>query len=976
MPVRHVSLRTQLVLVPSARYLDQQFQGYSDRDGFPRSPYDVAHDLSYMHHGVPVTFSEPKPGKDDWSLLLHTRHYMVRLFVTGKYGDAYSIASISPLRLRDHQRLAEGHLLVRPQGWLTVNSHYEIPRGTSSGWQHLVSAWDALTADLAATAVPTGAQDGFLRALGAVIDATERITTENEGQRYPYRTASATGGKRIGATQRYEFVLAGVNAPEKGTFVQMAGASRARGQVTRVDGMTVTIRFDDPVDWNELTGQGELVTTDNSVAYRMQREAVSQLRSGKALNPGVLTALVEGWAYPPVPGDPQPAFDLNSRQREAFRKALTVPEMLVVLGPPGTGKTTTITEVVRSAAPAGERVIVCSYTNRAVDNVLKELPKELLAIRVGNPERVTPDGEAYLLERQVADLRSRVRDIATRNLDAFRDLPDIQGWAAELSRRNAEMTAAAGARTRAELALHAERRAAGGLATEAVDQLTALHLKHVQAAERSARRAERLRRLRDIAAARTGWALIGRLLAMLAALCDRKLSDELRQVEQVAGLVRTRRAELEAAQRHLIEVTKEVPAVRTAVAASEDATALAARTLAAALDAAHACIEKATPMAKPPVTVDDLASDANEKQLYVLSGWLADCLPRLAARRELLSAWLRDVSGECGDLEPELIRYADVVAATCTGAGSRRELTGMDFGLAIVDEAGQIGVADTLVPLVRAKRAMLVGDHMQLPPFLDSEVDAWGKLVGDPAVRTLLSKSALELVVSRLTAPSENVVLLTEQRRMPKVVAEWVSAEFYEGKLETRVHREHRDVLFASPMTFVDTSGLPWAERGDRSGRKREQWEQPGYDNPAEARLLAGLAEHYHRLGADWAIIVPYRAQAALVSGLLTGRIADADVLKANIGSVDSFQGGERDVILYGFTRSNPQRSVGFLREPRRVNVAVTRVKQQLVMVGDLDTLTQAGNPGFRTLARSLRAHLEAHGSIVGYEAVRSELER
>jgi hypothetical protein len=975
MSVRPVAVSARLVLVPGAKDLDRQFRQYSSWDGFPRSPYDIARDLEQPRTGVPVTLSPPKQGKDNWSLLVHTRRYVVRLFLAGKYGDAYSIASLAPLRLRDHQRLAEGYLLVRPRGWLTVNSTYDIPQGTRSGWQQLVSAWDALTADLAVSAPPTTAQDEFLRTLSAVIDATERISTENEGQRYPYRAASATGGKRTGTVQRYEFSLSGAQAPEKGAFVQVAGGSQARGQVTRVNGMTATVKLDDLVDWNELAGQGELVTTKSSVNYRMQREAVSQLRSGKARNSGVLAALVEGRVRPPGPGNPQPVFDLNPRQRDAFRKALTAPELLVVLGPPGTGKTTTITEIVRTASQTGEKVIICSHSNRAVDNVLKELPKELLAIRVGNPERINADGKAFFIDRHVAHLRSVVPGRADHNMKGFRDLDDAQGWATELAQCNAETATARADCAYAEKALYAERRAVGGPATESVDRLAALHATHVDAAERSARRANRLRTARDFAAARSAWVLIGWLLRMLATLCGRKFAAELSRGDHLAGLARTRYAELAAAQQHLIEVTSDVPAVRAAATAAEDAAARAARTRAAALNAARVCAEKLRPVATPPPVRENLEGDATDEQLNALSAWLADCLPQLAARRELLSDWLRDVLGESGDLDQELIRYADVVASTCTGAGSRKELIGMDFGLAIVDEAGQIGVADTLIPLVRAGRAVLVGDHKQLPPYLDSDVDAWGKLVGDPVVRGLLSKSALELVVSRLPPGVENVVQLTEQRRMPEVVAEWVSAEFYDGQLRTSVQRDHRDALFSSPMTFVDMSGLPWEQRRDRSRRERERWGQTGYDNPAEARLLADLAEHYHHLGADWAIIVPYRAQAELIVRRLTGRIGDAEALKANIGSVDSFQGGERDVILYGFTRSNPERSVGFLRELRRVNVAVTRVKRQLVMVGDLDTLTQARNRGFQAVARSLRTYVDAHGSVVGYGAIRSRLE-
>ncbi len=651
-----------------------------------------------------------------------------------------------------------------------------------------------------------------------------------------------------------------------------------------------------------------------------------------------------------------------------------MPDLLTILGPPGTGKTRTITEIVR-AASAGERVIVCSQSNRAVDNVLKELPQGLLAIRVGNTERITPEGQAYVLQRQATDLRAGLLGAAGRNLDAYRGLDQAQGWVKELASSTAELATARDEQARAEKQLETERWAVGGPAAETVDRLTATRAGHVMAAQRSAARAGRLGRLRDLAAARAAWMLIGWLLAALARRLDRRLSAEQDRGARLAAQVRDVDAELEAAWARLVEVTKDAPAVRDAADAAADATARSGRRRAVALRAAHACAQAVRPMETPPIVPDNRETDAaTDKQLEALSEWLAGRLPLLAARRELLSRWLEEASEDAGQLEPELIRYADLVAATCTGAGSRPELAGMDFGLAIVDEAGQIGVADTLIPLVRARRAVLVGDRQQLPPFLDSDVDAWGKLAGDQAVQDLLSKSALELVVAGLPPDSENVVLLQEQRRMPEVVANWISAEFYDGQLLTPEPRVHRDRLFGSPMAFVDTSGLDWPERKDRSGRDRERWGQKGYDNPAEARLLADLAAYYARLDAEWAIIVPYLAQAALITRLLTGRIGDADLIRENVGSVDSFQGGQRDVILYGFTRSNPERSVGFLKELRRVNVAITRVKQQLVMVGDLDTLTRARDRRFAALARSLRAHLDDNGEVVPYKAFRDRL--
>ncbi len=367
--------------------------------------------------------------------------------------------------------------------------------------------------------------------------------------------------------------------------------------------------------------------------------------------------------------------------------------------------------------------------------------------------------------------------------------------------------------------------------------------------------------------------------------------------------------------------------------------------------------------------------DGDDAELTATETWLTTWLPLLAARRELLTQWLAEAAGETTQLYPELLRYAPVLASTCTGAGSRPELTNLDFELAIVDEAGQIGVADALVPLVRARRAVLVGDHRQLPPFLDSDVADWAKVTGNPDVRRTLTKSALELVVDALPRDSPNVVWLTEQRRMPEVVANFASAQFYEGRLETPLGlREHRDQLFRSAFALIDTSALDWAKRGERSGKDRERLGQPGFDNLGEARLLASLAIHYDQAHQDWGVIVPYKAQATLIQGLLTGYVGDAEKVRLNVGTVDSFQGGERDVILYGFTRSNPQRQVGFLKELRRINVAVTRARQQLVLVGDVETLTEARDDGFRALARSLRDYVAGNGEIVSYDTARERL--
>jgi superfamily I DNA and/or RNA helicase len=206
--------------------------------------------------------------------------------------------------------------------------------------------------------------------------------------------------------------------------------------------------------------------------------------------------------------------------------------------------------------------------------------------------------------------------------------------------------------------------------------------------------------------------------------------------------------------------------------------------------------------------------------------------------------------------------------------------------------------------------------------------------------------------------------MLTLQRRMPEALAKFVSAAFYGNVLETEHPGTIGDPVFASPIAMVDTADRPADERAERRGPGSEDWNRHGYDNLLEANLIASLIASYTRYYRDWAVIVPYRRQADLIGKLLVELLGDAEHTGDHVGTVDSFQGGERDLIVYGFTRSNRQGDIGFLGELRRLNVAITRARQQLVLVGDTTTLRQARNQGFAALMRDLVAYLEHAGEL------------
>ena len=355
---------------------------------------------------------------------------------------------------------------------------------------------------------------------------------------------------------------------------------------------------------------------------------------------------------------------------------------------------------------------------------------------------------------------------------------------------------------------------------------------------------------------------------------------------------------------------------------------------------------------------------------------LAAYLDRLTALQDvvawrycLLDEWRALLQKRRQALYPALIQAADVVGATCIGIATNPYFRDLEFDTVIVDEAGQIQAFDLLVPLVRARRAVLVGDHKQLPPFVDDGVLALLDDEDEESV-ALMKQSLFERLFD--AAPETHKAMLDTQYRMPAGIADFISQTFYDGNYRTVSDRRAPpgDPFFSHPICFVDTG------RRKRYQERKGKGAGTGYRNPGEAQLLVRLAAAYmdrnHRVG----VIVPYRLQVAEVQRALRRRRSELDqkALDGIVATVDSFQGNERDTILFGFTRSNDWGGVGFMRELRRLNVTITRAQRQLVLVGDQATLTQAGDPGFRQFARALLGYVKDHGQYLKVEQLEEVL--
>lgn len=290
------------------------------------------------------------------------------------------------------------------------------------------------------------------------------------------------------------------------------------------------------------------------------------------------------------------------------------------------------------------------------------------------------------------------------------------------------------------------------------------------------------------------------------------------------------------------------------------------------------------------------------------------------------------------EIGQEIISLSEIILATNSSA-ALEFIEGVEFDVAVVDEATQATIPSILIPLNKAKRFILAGDHRQLPP-------------------TVLSEKARELSLSLferlITNFPQNSILLNIQYRMAEKLMDFPNREFYQGKLKTDdsvkkiglddlVIKKKKfgnlwDDILASekPICFLDTS----------SSERKGEVQRPGSfskENPFEAKLVREVLDKLLEIGIkkeDLGVITPYKNQAQALRKVLEEGI--------EVDTVDGYQGREKEVIVISFVRSSKEKELGFLTDLRRLNTALTRAKRKLICIGDKKTL--AAHPVYARL--------------------------
>lgn len=736
---------------------------------------------------------------------------------------------------------------------------------------------------------------------------------EARGRSIRFRDARVEG--------RRVWLRAGVGASDdivgQPRVIRLGDRRSVRGEVEQVSEGLVAL-YVESGSLGDVPESGELQydTDAAKAALGRQEAALNAVRHGRSVRADLGELIARPQEVRPPHMIQDVTFlneDLDESKRNAIRAALGLEDLIVVEGPPGTGKTTFIAELVAQfhARHPGVRTLLSSQTHAALDNALEKihsLTPDLRLVRLGRAERVSDDVDHLRLDPQLESWRKDV-------LDASRDF---------LARKAAEWGVSA---SQAEIS---------SLATavrETIKQIAEIRSRIKRGQDERRVASHQLERLNGLAPGIMD--LAQRLEGLLRGPTAVSLEDGARAFLDKGVELAAELEEGGGAAAAVVEYDEQLKNLGVDLKTAVDDERQLRAQLAGLLDRSTEDAEDA----------DDLLDAASH---YSVDD------ERLARLDELHQDWKRRF-GRGGDFAAAFVASADVVAATCVGGGfgATNEL---EYDLCIIDEVSKANPTEALIPMSRSRRWVLVGDRKQLPPFQEAALADEAVREESGLTREALAETLLDRVADNL--PPECRFSLLEQHRMTPAIGELVSDCFYDGSLASAPKEVPEHVLraFGTPAVWVDTS---------TSGNRRELQAKgsTSYSNELEAdairTLMTNLAMYCQGAPLSVAVLTGYADQRDLVRKVLNAAAASISCIEYEVATVDAFQGREADVCILSLVRSNDRGQLGFLTFRQRINVAVSRGRTGLAIVGDaafVETAKSAANPVAEVL-RYMRSH-------------------
>ncbi len=728
--------------------------------------------------------------------------------------------------------------------------------------------------------------------------------------------------------------------------IEDKSGNRHSGEIIAVDinetSDSLDILFNEHIDINDFSEIGWISLSFSTVNKEVQLAANEKIRNGEATAKYMDTVLgkkssagFEEKDLTQVKADLMTKkYPPNESQIKAISRGICARDVFLVMGPPGTGKTTVILEWVKYfVKKEHKRVLISSQNNKAVDNVLSRIAddKDIDIIRIGSESKLQSEVKPYMFENKVRALRESIVDNTQESMkkinDAVKPWTFFQNGLALLIQLNQEVDD-----LREDFETIIDKQI-----VPKYHELLELLRNHQDIREKITSLEKKLnKRIRKIGAYENKTSKASKFFFGLPNLVRNTMLkrnvaayDQLRAQEQeVVSLYNNTYKEYTSINQRTLE---------------GEYTTYYNRSL--GRDKALEEIKETMPQDKNKWGLfGDISIGDNDWKNNAILNQVKERIEQENTRAEkiieTINAWkVETESVQNYALNEIVLESVDLVGATCIGINSQRRFANLDFDVTIIDEAGQIQVHNALVPMSVSNKLIMLGDHKQIPPMADQELL---ELCEENGVDVeLLEKSLFEKMYEEL--PEENKIMLDTQYRMPGEIADTISEWFYDGQyLSAEFKRNQKSQLprlSSKPFVIIDTSKEP--------NRYETRIPQGGSNNDLEANIIRDLLHHisldedanFKEIG----VISAYKAQVKLIKGKLKDILPD-EIIREMVATLDSFQGQERDIIIYSFTKSSRidpnSRRIGFLNELRRLNVAMSRCKKMLVLIGDMNFLS------------------------------------
>ncbi|MCZ4103042.1 serine/threonine-protein kinase [Streptomyces sp. H39-C1] len=838
---------------------------------FAQAEAIVLSDLSDVVH-VDYGFNAESKETDKDTLVLVGRSWCLKLISDSEYSDRTLIVFASA---KDEVWLARWReracLLGRKLRWSFTDPGEDV---AYKGLNLMLDLLDQHRADKDAA---EAARDSH--SLGDLLDGWRRLLDAREdlarGQRKPLAYESFTRKGRTVEFQLYQSCDTEMLGDDWEVAESAQGRPTERGEVVKQSETAVDIRFRRP--GVKLPPRGVLVPYlgPSRTALQRQYDALANVSADQTANP-LLRSIIEDPESLTVGAATEiPSWlrqDLDPSKRDVVRHALGSQDLLLVEGPPGTGKTTVIAEIVRQTLrrDSKARILIVSQTHIAIDNALQRLEQAGISglVRLGRADdpRVAANAQHLLLDKQLKRWSREVRTRAATYLDKL----------ASQSGQNA---------------------------------------RHLQAA-----------------------LSLGELTSVLA--------------------------NMEHVRKHIEDLSGQPAPERTTAARSFAEEIVTARgRLDDLADQRAEIFTRVLQQLQGDLTLrDNLTVDEAQAAVDALIG-ASHSGPRLMELLSLQGDWLQRIETD-QQLEGAFLKTCQVVAGTAIGFLGRPAARDLEFDLCIFDEASKATATEALVPMARARRWILVGDTRQLPP-MHEDLLRDEKIMNDHQLTPELVETTLfQYLVERTQPPVRH--LLREQYRMVPAIGNLISTVFYDEQLLSPSKEQlpgYGDLN--KPVLWLDTSRLGTERResertaGNRSIANRAEVKQAIMRlEILDKAISRGLIRPSNGTKLDVLLIAPYGRQVEE----LKRRLATVSLshMVPDVLSVDAVQGRECDLAVFTVTRSNDRSDFGFLGQPywRRINVALSRARFGLIVVGDAEFCR--GKPGaLSDVLQYMREHPE-----------------